>query len=220
MKIANRSTILVAVIITVAVFAFSYRGMAANTDSQLSTAGTLPADTETAVFGGGCFWCMEHPFDELTGVVDTTSGYIGGSSDNPSYRQLSAGNSGHVEVVRVTFDPQAISYDALLDVYWKNVDPLTDNAQFCDSGGQYRSAIFTKNEVQRVAANRSKLALEESGRFQQSIVTRVENADDITFWPAEDYHQDYYLKNPIRYKLYRTACGRDARLIKLWSDAT
>lgn len=217
MKIINRSTMLLAVMMTGVVFAFSFRGMAADTDKKL---GTLPADTETAVFGGGCFWCMEHPFDELSGVFDTTSGYIGGASDNPGYRQVSAGNSGHVEVVQVTYDPKAISYDALLDVYWKNIDPLTANAQFCDSGDQYRSAIFTKNEKQRVAANRSKRALEESGRFKQAIVTTVEKADDITFWPAEDYHQDYYLKNPIRYKLYRSACGRDGRLNELWSNET
>lgn len=219
MNYIQRSTVLFAFVVVVTAITASLSGIAANEKPALEHGAAEMSETAVAIFGGGCFWCMERPFDELDGVVDTTSGYIGGANDKPSYKQVSAGNSGHVEVVQVRYDPTQISYDALLDVYWKNVDPLTPNAQFCDSGDQYRSAIFTRGDAQWIAASQSKQDLENSGRFEQEIVTTIENADGVTFWPAEEYHQDYYLKNPIRYKFYRTSCGRDARLKELWSDA-
>ena len=169
---------------------------------------------QVATFGGGCFWCMEPPFDKLNGVVSTTSGYIGGSVANPTYDQVSAGGTGHAEVVQVKYDPAKISYAKLLDVFWRNIDPLTPNRQFCDAGSQYRSAIFHHGADQRNAADASKRAIEQSGRFKQPIVTEIVAA--TTFYPAEEYHQNYYVKNPIRYKFYRGRCGRDKRLKDVW----
>lgn len=169
---------------------------------------------DTAVFAGGCFWCMEPPFDELPGVLSTTSGYSGGTVVNPTYDQVSSGGTGHAEVVRVIYDPARVSYARLLDVFWHNVDPLTPNRQFCDAGAQYRSAIFAQDAAQRRAADSSLAALGRSGRFRTPIVTQV--ADAAPFYPAEEYHQDYYEKNPLRYKFYRSRCGRDARLAEVW----
>jgi peptide-methionine (S)-S-oxide reductase len=169
----------------------------------------------TATFAGGCFWCMEPPFDKLDGVVATTSGYTGGQTVNPTYEQVSAGGTGHAESVQVAYDPAKVSYETLLDVFWHNIDPLTANAQFCDHGTQYRSAIFYGNEEERRLAEASKAALEQSGRFKgRPIVTEIVPAS--TFYPAEEYHQDYYLKNPVRYHYYRYRCGRDQRLQELW----
>jgi peptide-methionine (S)-S-oxide reductase len=173
-----------------------------------------PAGMAVATFAGGCFWCMEGPFDDTPGVVSTTSGYTGGSKEAPTYEEVSSGRTGHAESVRVVYDPEKVSYERLLDIFWRNVDPLTPNAQFCDHGSQYRSAIFTHDEAQRQAAEATKKALETSGRFKKPIVTEVAPAG--TFWPAEDYHQDFYVKNPLRYRFYRTGCGRDARLRELW----
>lgn len=167
-----------------------------------------------ATFAGGCFWCMEGPFDELTGVVSTTSGYTGGTQAEPTYAQVSAGWTGHTEAVRVVYDPKVVSFERLLEVFWHNVDPLTPNAQFCDHGSQYRSGIFGHDEAQLQAARASKAALETSGRFKKPIVTEIAAAGP--FWAAEDYHQDYYVKNPLRYRFYRTGCGRDARLREVW----
>ena len=172
------------------------------------------AQAETATFAGGCFWCMEPPFDALPGVISTTSGYIGGSSKSPSYVQVSAGGTGHAEAVQVVFDPTLVSYEQLLEVYWRNVDPLTPNRQFCDVGSQYRPAIFYHNEDQRRLAEASKATLESAGTFAMPIVVEIVAASE--FWPAEEYHQDYYVKNPLRYKLYRYGCGRDQRLEELW----
>jgi len=168
----------------------------------------------TATFAGGCFWCMESPFDKLDGVVSVTVGYTGGTKQNPTYEQVSAGSTGHAEAVQLQYDPGKIGYAKLLDTFWHNVDPVTPNAQFCDHGNQYRSAIFFHDEEQKRLAEVSKAELGKSGRFQQPIVTEIVPAS--TFWPAEDYHQHYYLKNPLRYKFYRTACGRDRRLEELW----
>jgi peptide-methionine (S)-S-oxide reductase len=168
----------------------------------------------TATFAGGCFWCMEPPFDKLNGVVSTTSGYTGGSKVNPKYEEVSAGITGHAEAVRVVYDPAKVSYPTLLSVFWRNIDPLTPDAQFCDHGTQYRSAIFYGNDAEKQLAEASKSALEESGRFKRPIVTQVVPA--ATFYPAEDYHQDYYMKNPVRYQFYRYWCGRDQRLLELW----
>ena len=173
-----------------------------------------PGSTPTAkaTFAGGCFWCMEPPYDELEGVTSTISGYIGGTKKNPTYEEVSAGTTGHAEAVQITYDPKKTSYEKLLEVFWRNIDPLTANAQFCDSGSQYRSAIFYHDEAQKTLAEASKKSLQ--GRFKQPIVTEIVRASE--FYPAEDYHQDYYKKNPIRYKVYRYSCGRDQRLQQLW----
>ncbi len=174
--------------------------------------------TDSAIFAGGCFWCMEPPFDKLDGVLSTTSGYIGGHVKDPSYKQVSAGRTGHAEAVQVIYDPAKVSYDELLAVFWRNIDPVDGKDQFCDKGSQYRSAVFYHGEEQKHAAEESKAALEKSGRFREAIATEIVPA--TTFYPAEDYHQDYYRKNPIRYKYYRHGCGRDRRLEKLWGDGT
>jgi peptide-methionine (S)-S-oxide reductase len=169
---------------------------------------------ETATFAGGCFWCMEPPFDTLTGVISTTSGYTGGKTKNPRYEEVSAGNTGHAEAVQIKYDPSKISYSRLLQVFWHNIDPTAVNRQFCDSGNQYRTAIFYHNETQKKLALESKQLLEKTKTFRQSIVTEITPAG--TFYPAEEYHQDYYRKNPLRYKYYRYSCGRDKRLEELW----
>lgn len=180
-------------------------------------AAPVPPDTlAQATFAGGCFWCMEHPFDQLPGVVSVTSGYTGGHLKNPTYQQVSSGTTGHAESVQVLYDPRRIDYATLLEVFWHNIDPLTPNAQFCDHGSQYRSAIFYHDEEQRRLAEESKRRLEASGRFDRPIVTEIVPAS--TFYPAEEYHQHYYRKNPIRYKFYRWNCGRDRRLKELWGD--
>jgi len=180
-----------------------------------ATAATA-ATTATAIFAGGCFWCMEPPFDALPGVVSTTSGYSGGITVNPTYEQTSAGGTGHAEVVRVVYDPRRVSYQKLLEVFWRNIDPVAVDRQFCDVGDQYRSAIFATTPEQLRLAQASKRRLEESGRFKQPIATEIENAKP--FYAAEDYHQDYYKKNPVRYKFYRFNCGRDQRLRDVWGQ--
>ncbi len=169
-----------------------------------------------ATFAGGCFWCMEPPFDELVGVVSTTSGYSGGLRPNPTYGEVSRGGTGHAEVVQVRYDPSKIGYAQLLDVFWRNVDPTTPDRQFCDTGDQYRTAIFYHDLDQKRLAEQSRQDLEAAGRLRQPIVTEISEARE--FWPAEEYHQDYYKKNPVRYKLYRYRCGRDQRLQELWGD--
>lgn len=172
------------------------------------------AALEKAVFAGGCFWCMEAPFDRLPGVVSVTPGYTGGQTLNPTYKDVSAGGTGHAEAVQVVYDPSKISYSALLAVYWRNIDPTVTDRQFCDVGHQYRAAIFYRGEEQRVLAQRSKAALEKEGRFREPVVTEITPA--TVFYPAEEYHQHYYKKNPLRYRFYRSGCGRDKRLQELW----
>ncbi|WP_245800946.1 peptide-methionine (S)-S-oxide reductase MsrA [Vreelandella utahensis] len=172
--------------------------------------------TRTAVFAGGCFWCMEPPYDKLDGVTDTTSGYAGGELQDPTYEEVSSGKTEHLEVVRVRYNPDEVTYERLLEVFWRNIDPLDDGGQFCDRGYQYTTAIFTQSGAQRETAEASKQALVESGRFEQEIVTPVRELE--AFYPAEDYHQNYYDKNPVRYWYYRTSCGRDSRLEELWSE--
>lgn len=167
-----------------------------------------------AVFSGGCFWCMEGPFDKLEGVIATTSGYTGGTAVNPTYEQVSSGRTGHMEAVLVEYDPARVGYARLLEVYWRNVDPLDAAGQFCDKGSQYLSAIFPVDDQQRALAEASKASLEKSRKLPGPIVTRILPA--AAFYPAEAYHQDYYLKNPFRYAFYRRGCGRDARLEQLW----
>jgi len=176
-----------------------------------------PADQpglEKATFAGGCFWCMEPPFDKLDGVVSTTSGYTGGTKVNPTYHEVSAGGTGHAEAVEITYDPKKVSYEKLLEVFWHNVDPTDAGGQFCDRGNQYRTEIFYHGDEQKRLAEASKAALEKTKPFKQSIVTKIVAA--TTFYPAEDYHQNYYMKNPVRYKFYRFGCGRDKRLKELW----
>jgi methionine-S-sulfoxide reductase len=169
---------------------------------------------ELATFAGGCFWCMEPPFDKLDGVVSTVSGYLGGTEENPTYQEVSAGRTGHAETVQITFDPSKVTYRKLLEVFWKQINPTTADRQFVDVGRQYRSAIFYQNEEQRRLAEESRKEMENSGRFGAPIVTEILPAG--VFWPAEDYHQDYYKKNPLRYKYYRFGSGRDQYLKKIW----
>ena len=169
-----------------------------------------------ATFAGGCFWCMEGPFDELDGVLSTTSGYTGGQTVNPTYEEVSAGGTGHAEAVQVVYDPQKISYQELLAVYWPNTDPTTPDAQFCDHGDQYRPEIFYHDDKQRQLAEASKEEIKRTKTFSAPLVTEITQA--TAFYPAEEYHQDFYRKNPIRYKFYRFTCGRDARLATLWGD--
>jgi peptide-methionine (S)-S-oxide reductase len=171
-----------------------------------------------ATFAGGCFWCMEPPFDKLNGVISTTSGYIGGLTLNPTYKEVSAGKTGHAEAVEIVFDPTQISYAELLEVFWRNIDPMTPNRQFCDTGSQYRSAIFYHDDEQKRLAEASKQALEQSGQLPRPIVTEIVPA--TKFYVAEEYHQDYYQKNPLRYKFYRYSCGRDQILEQIWGKST
>lgn len=167
----------------------------------------------TAIFAGGCFWCIEADFEKLAGVVEAESGYSNGRLANPTYEQVSQGGTGHAEVVRVTYDPSKVTYEKLLDYFWRHIDPTVKDRQFCDVGSQYRSAIFYQNETEKKAAEASKAALERSGRFAR-IYTEIAPAGP--FYLAEGYHQDYYKKNPLRYKYYRHSCGRDARVNEVW----
>ena len=174
---------------------------------------TTPTRTATAIVASGCFWCTESDFEKLPGVISAESGYIDGKIANPTYQQVSAGSTGHTEAVRVVYDPARVSYAQLLDHFWKNVDPTVRNRQFCDIGSQYRSGIYWQTEVERKAAEESRDVLLKSGRFKE-IHTEIKAAS--IFYPAEEYHQDYYKKNPVRYSYYRNGCGRDARLQQLW----
>ncbi|HZM46356.1 MAG TPA: peptide-methionine (S)-S-oxide reductase MsrA [Burkholderiales bacterium] len=172
--------------------------------------------TAKATFAGGCFWCMEEAFDKVPGVIATTSGYMGGQTKNPTYEQVSTGRSGHAEVVQVEYDPAKVTYEKLLDAFWRNIDPTQKDAQFCDHGTQYRSAVFYHNDEQRRAVEASRTALAGNKPFKGEIVTQVAKAD--VFYPAEGYHQDYYQKNPVRYQFYKSGCGREARLKELWGS--
>ncbi len=185
-------------------------------EGQTSTTPAAAPGLAKATFAGGCFWCMEPPFDKLDGVISTTSGYTGGERRHPTYGDVSSGRTAHAEAVEVVYDPAKITYAQLLDVFWRNIDPLTRNRQFCDHGAQYRTAIFFHDAAQEQLARQSKRRVEGSGRFADPIVIQIAEANQ--FWAAEDYHQDYYMKNPIRYKVYRFGCGRDRRLKELWGD--
>lgn len=180
---------------------------------------SLPATaqtTQTAIFAGGCFWCTESDFDKVPGVISTTSGYIGGNKKDPSYEEVSAGASGHAEAVEIVFDPSKVSYQQLLDYFWHSIDPTTANAQFCDHGSQYRSGIFYLNEEQKRLAEQSKTELEKSKPFKDAIVTEITQATQ--FYQAEEYHQNFHARNPVRYNYYRWGCGRDKRLAELWGE--
>lgn len=170
--------------------------------------------TATATFAGGCFWCMEPPFDAEPGVIETIVGYSGGTVKYPTYEQVSAGSTGHAEAIQIVYDPAIVSYERLLEIFWQNIDPLDPDGQFCDKGSQYRSAIFYQDEEQQKLAEVSKKQIQDAGLLAGQVVTEIDAAS--TFYPAEDYHQDYYKKNPVRYKLYRYGCGRDKRLAELW----
>lgn len=171
-------------------------------------------ETKTAIFAGGCFWCVESDFDQVDGVVETVSGYIGGTLENPGYKQVSAGGTGHYEAVKITYDPARVTYEALLSAFWHSVDPTDGGGQFCDRGQSYLTAIFATDEAQLAAAETAKAGIAKD--LGTEIATAVIKAP--TFYPAEDYHQDYYEKNPVRYKYYRYSCGRNARVKTLWGD--
>ncbi len=212
-----RNSLLISGVIIASLVAFvTIRDASSEHDKVRNPAAAQSAKLEKATFAGGCFWCMEHPFDELPGVISVTSGYTGGHKKNPTYEEVSAGGTGHAESVQIVYDPTKISYEKLLTVYWHNIDPTVKDRQFCDSGHQYRSAIFYHTAEQRRIALQSKEALEKNRPFRGQIVTEIVPAGE--FYPAEEYHQHYYKKNPIRYKFYRTSCGRDRRLKELWGD--
>jgi methionine-S-sulfoxide reductase len=198
-------------------------GLALGGFSLMSTANPVASSAEPpegaarATFAGGCFWCMEPPFDKTEGVYSTTSGYAGGQVKDPSYKQVSAGVTGHTEVVQVVYDPERVTYEKLLEVFWRNIDPLDGGGQFCDRGSQYRTAVFYEGDEQKRAAEASKRALEESGRLGGPVVSEITPLE--AFYPAEDYHQDFYKKSPRRYRSYRAGCGRDRRLKELWGSS-
>ena len=200
----------------------SAQSVAAATRSTVAnTAVDAPVSTrtarDTAMFAGGCFWSMERPFQHVPGVLATTSGYAGGHTANPTYEQVNTGTTGHTETVLVEYDPAKVTYEQLLDVYWHNIDPITKDRQFCDGGSDYRTVIFTHGDAQRAAALRSRSALDRSGHFTTPVVTEV--VADAPFWRAEEYHQHFANRNPVRYEIYRRGCGRDARLRALWGNA-
>jgi peptide-methionine (S)-S-oxide reductase len=176
-----------------------------------------PASVAKAYFAGGCFWCMEEAFEKVDGVLEVVSGYMGGTVKNPSYEDVSAGKTGHAESVEVRYDPAKVSYTQLLEAFWRNIDPVTPDAQFCDHGNQYRAAIFYQGEAEKRAAEESRQAIQQSKRFSTPIVTQLTAASD--FYPAEEYHQDFYKKNPVRYKFYKFTCGRAQRLETLWGNS-
>lgn len=182
-------------------------------DSPLAT--NAPSNSRQAIFAGGCFWCMEQPFDQLPGVLQTTSGYTGGTVASPSYRQVSGGGTGHAEAVQITYNPDLVKYEQLLDTYWHNIDPFDAKGQFCDKGNQYRSAIFYTDGAQKQLAEHSKAA--QAKAFNQTIATEITAAGP--FYPAEDYHQNYYQTNAVKYQFYRYGCGRDRRLQAVWGSA-
>ncbi|MFQ5511786.1 MAG: peptide-methionine (S)-S-oxide reductase MsrA [Candidatus Krumholzibacteriia bacterium] len=181
---------------------------------RLSAAGEGPAERAVATFAGGCFWCMQPPYDKLEGVISTTVGYTGGHKKDPTYRQVSSGGTGHAEAIQIVFDPEEITYEELLTVFWRNIDPTTPNRQFCDWGGQYRPEVFYHDDTQKRLAEQSKAAIERTKSFKEPIRTKITPATE--FYPAEDYHQGYYRKYPRQYKSYRKGCGRDRRLEELW----
>ena len=181
-----------------------------------SPAAAGDSETAYATLAGGCFWCMEADFEKIEGVISVTSGYTGGTVVNPTYKQVSAGGTGHTEAVRIVYDPTIIGFDELLAIFWHSIDPTVSDRQFCDVGSQYRSAIFYHDATQRDTAQRSRAELEEKKVFAEPIVTEITAA--TAFYPAEAYHQDYYKKNPIRYAYYRKGCGRDRRLAELWGE--
>ena len=190
--------------------------VSAQMPQTLPMAAPMPAVTAKAIFAGGCFWCVESDFDKIPGVISTTSGYTGGKTVKPTYEQVSSHRTGHAEAVEVLYDPAKVTYQRLVEYFWHTIDPTVKDQQFCDKGSPYRSAIYPQNDEQLKIAQASRAALEKSKPFKEPIVTEITLA--TAFYPAEEYHQDYYKKNPVRYKYYRNGCGRDARLTQLWGD--
>lgn len=175
-----------------------------------------PQNIAVAIFAGGCFWCMEPPYDKTEGVISTTSGYAGGSEKDPTYELVSSGRTGHFEAVKIEYDPARVGYEKLLDIFWRNIDPFDDRGQFCDKGNQYRAAIFYRNDEEKRLAEESKRKIVE--KLGRDVVTQILPAS--SFYPAEEYHQDYYLKNPLHYRFYRLGCGRDSRLEAVWGPGS
>jgi peptide-methionine (S)-S-oxide reductase len=214
---AQRAILIAAVALAVG---YSWlRGAFVSSDPEVEVTATEPAAAgtlATATFAAGCFWCVEADIDKLAGVVETVSGYTGGQVENPTYEQVSYGGTGHTEAVQIRFDPAVVSYDDLLEHYWRNVDPFVAHRQFCDVGAQYRPEIFVHDEAQQAAAEASRRRVE--ARFDSPVVVRISHAG--TFYPAEAYHQDYYRKNPVQYRYYRWRCGRDDRLADIWGPAS
>ena len=190
--------------------------VSAQMPQTLPMAAPMRAVTAKAIFAGGCFWCVESDFDKIPGVISTTSGYTGGKTVKPTYEQVSSHRTGHAEAVEVLYDPAKVTYQRLVEYFWHTIDPTVKDQQFCDKGSPYRSAIYPQNDEQLKIAQASRAALEKSKPFKEPIVTEITLA--TAFYPAEEYHQDYYKKNPVRYKYYRNGCGRDARLTQLWGD--
>jgi methionine-S-sulfoxide reductase len=208
----NKPMIYMAGLFVLSVIGFAFAG------NEGSTSDATEEKIERATFAGGCFWCMQPPFDKLEGVIGTTVGYTGGSEENPTYKEVSLGKTGHAEAIEIVYDPSRITYEKLLDVFWRNIDPTQIDGQFVDIGRQYRTAVFHHNEEQRRLAMTSKEALENSDRFEEKIVTEIVPATE--FYRAEEYHQDYYKKNPVRYKFYRYGSGRDQFLKKVWGEGS
>ena len=199
-------------LLSIALLPFVVNAMSPDKEKTMASDGY-----QIATFAGGCFWCVESDFDKVTGVIKTISGYTGGKQDNPTYKQVSAGRTTHAEAVQITFDPKQVSYEQLLETFWRSIDPTTSHGQFCDHGDQYRTAIYYHDNEQLKLAEKSKSTLTLNKPFSRPIVTEITQSSE--FFPAEDYHQDYYLKNPLRYKYYRYSCGRDQQLTELWGKS-
>ena len=212
----QRPALMIALMLTLAACGAGQAGADAESAAGTSEAPPVPEGRAVATFAGGCFWCMEPPFDKVDGVESTTSGYTGGDDRHPTYKDVSAGRTHHAEAVRVVYDSGKVSYEELLYVFWRNIDPTTADRQFCDWGDQYRTAIYYHDEAQKAAADASKREVSEHGRLPAPVLTEIEPAG--AFWVAEEYHQDFYDKSPLRYKSYRAGCGRDARLEQLWGN--
>ena len=204
------------VLFVVSLFGFRLAGTSPGQSVAFASLPVPDAGQRVATFAGGCFWSMQKAFDGVAGVISTTAGYAGGTKADPSYENVETGRTGHAESVQLIYDPARISYERLLDIYWHHIDPLTVNAAFCDHGPQYRSIIFYRDAEQQRLAEASKRALDQSHRFATPIVTAIQPA--TAFYPAEEYHQQYYKKNPARYEAYRIGCGRDQRIRQLWGD--
>jgi peptide-methionine (S)-S-oxide reductase len=210
----TRSAPFVAIVAGIAAVGLAFISSAGEQDTPTNE---VPKRLSSAVFAGGCFWCVESDFDKVDGVVDTISGYTGGRIANPTYKQVSHENTGHYEAVKITYDPDVVSYDYLVTYFLHHVDPTDADGQFCDKGESYRTAIFVANPNERTIADADIAAVDASGVLPAPVVTQVIGAE--TFWPAEDYHQDYYKKNPLKYRYYRASCGRDGRIKDLWGDS-
>lgn len=213
---ANYTLLIMVIVILLVGIAALYKTSPIQEGNSMVSESKQKNETEKATVAGGCFWCIEHPFEEVQGVLEAVSGFAGGKEENPSYEEVSSGTTGHVEAVQITFDPEIVSYEDILNIFWRQINPTDDGGQFPDRGSQYRTVIFYNNQDQKKIAEKTKKDLEESGRFDKPIVTEIKKF--TTFYPAEEYHQDYAEKNPIRYKTYRFLSGRDQYLNKVWGE--